>query len=354
MNSSPRSCIRRPDRRRSAAPSRVCARHKGLACLLLAGGVALAAVLSLCIGSVPVPPKAVLQALLGAGQQSLAGRIVLYSRLPRTCAALLAGAALAAAGAIVQTVLQNPLAAPHIVGINAGAGLAVAVCGAVFPAAAGLLAPAAFLGAVCGVLLVLLFARRVGASRSTLLLAGIAISSLFTAAIDALLTLLPDALAGYADFKVGGLSGVSMGRVLPAAWPILLGLAAALALSGSLDILALGADTAQSLGLRVRLVQRVFLALAAVLAGAAISVCGLVSFVGLIVPNAARRLVGEESLPLLAASALGGAGFLTLCDLLARTLFAPYEIPVGILLSFVGVPCFLVLLVRRKGGHAHD
>lgn len=353
MNSSPKFSTRKPDRAR-AARSCAPARRKALVCLLLAGGAAVIAAASLCIGSVPVPPKAVLRALFGAGGQSLEARIVLYSRLPRTCAALLSGAALAAAGAIVQTVLQNPLAAPHIVGINAGAGLAVAACGALFPASAGLRAPAAFLGAVCGVGLVLLFARRVGASRSTLLLAGIAISSLFTAAIDALLTLLPDALPGYADFKVGGLSGVSMGRILPAAWPILLGLAAALSLSGSLDILALGADTARSLGLRVRLVQRVFLALAAVLAGAAISVCGLVGFVGLIIPGAARRLVGEESLPLLAASALGGAGFLTLCDLLARTLFAPYEIPVGILLSFVGVPCFLVLLVRKKGGHAHD
>ena len=111
-----------------------------------------------------------------------------------------------------------------------------------------------------------------------------------------------------------------------------------------------GEELAQSLGLRVRPVRFVLLMLAALLAGAAVSFAGLVGFVGLIVPHAMRRLVGEESLPLTAGSALGGACFVTVCDLLARTLFAPYELPVGIVLSFTGGPFFLWLLLRHRGG----
>lgn len=127
--------------------------------------------------------------------------------------------------------------------------------------------------------------------------------------------------------------------------------AATVALAGSLDVLALGTETAQSLGLRVRLV---FLALAAALAGAAVSVCELVGFVGLLVPHIVRRLVGGESRPLVLCSALGGAALMTLCDLLARLVAAPFELPVGTVLSLVGGPFFLWLLIRQRGGRTHD
>lgn len=318
-----------------------------LLCVLTAGS----ALLSLGIGSVSLSPGQILNALTGRDTTSAAARIVLYTRLPRTCAALLAGAALAVAGAVIQTVLNNPLASPGIIGVNSGAGLAVALVCAAVPTAQQYTPFVAFLGALAGVLLVTGLAQSTGASRMTLVLAGVAISNLFSAGIDAAVTLVPEALNGVTDFRIGGFSGVTMTRLAPAAGLILVSLLLVLFLSRELDILALGSETAQSLGLAVKPVRFALLVLAAALAGAAVSFAGLLSFVGLIVPHAMRRLAGEESFPLLISSALGGAFFVTVCDLLSRVLFAPFELPVGILLAFAGAPFFLWLLFRQKGGH---
>ena len=145
-----------------------------------------------------------------------------------------------------------------------------------------------------------------------------------------------------------------MSRIVPAFWVILPVLVLILSLAGEMDLLLLGTETAQSLGLRAKPLRLLLLLLAAALAGAAVSFSGLLGFVGLIVPHIMRRLVGEESFSLLLASALGGAALLTGCDLLARLLFAPYELPVGIVLSFAGGPFFLWLLLRQRGGRIHD
>ena len=330
-----------------------CIHHKGRFFAGLAVLTVLAALLSLSLGAVYVPPGEVLSALLGRMEGTPQAQIVWLARWPRLWGCLLAGAALAVSGAVIQGVLGNPLAAPNIIGVNAGAGLFTALWGAFLPEAA--LAPmAAFLGALTGALLVLFIAERTGASKMTLVLAGVAVSGMFSAAIDAVVTFLPDALNGYSDFRIGGLKNLSMGRVLPAAWVVILALAAVLSLAGELDILTLGAETARSLGLPAKPLRLVLLALAAALAGAAVSFAGLLGFVGLITPHMMRRLIGEESLPLIAASALGGALLLTVCDLLARTLFAPYELPVGIVLSLAGGPFFIWLLLRQRGGRTHD
>ena len=327
--------------------------HPAAAAWGLAALTAALALLSLGLGAADLRPGEVLRALAGQDPGSVAARVVLYARLPRVCGSLLAGAALAVSGVIIQTVLANPLAAPHIIGVNAGAGLGVALCSALAPAA--LLQPlAAFAGAMAGVLLVLFFSEATGASRITLVLAGVAISNIFSALIDAVTTVFPDALTSYTDFRMGGLAGVSLARIAPAAVLIGVSLAAAAVLAGDLDLLALGPETARSLGLRVRPARLVFLALAAALAGAAVSFCGLVGFVGLLVPHIVRRLVGGESRPLLLCSALGGAALLTVCDLLARLAAAPFELPVGTVLSLVGGPFFLWLLIRQRGGRTHD
>ena len=163
------------------------------------------------------------------------------------------------------------------------------------------------------------------------------------------MTLVPDALTGYSDFRIGGLANVTMEQVAPAMWVILLCLAGMLLLSNELDVLTLGSDTAQSLGLPVKRIRILALAAAAALAGAAVSFSGLLGFVGLIVPHMVRRLIGSEARNLLLGCALGGAALLTLCDIAARLLFAPYELPVGIVLSFAGGPFFLWLLIRKRG-----
>ena len=316
------------------------------AAALLAAGAAL---LSLCVGAVAVPPGQLLAALTGHGEGAGAA-ILLYVRLPRTAGCLVTGAALAVAGAVIQTVLSNPLASPNVIGVNAGAGAAVALCCAAAPASANLVPVAAFAGAFGSALLVLGVARRAGASRLTLILTGVALSSVFSAVVDLIVTVAPDALNGYTDFRVGGLGSVTLARVAPAAAIGAVCLAGVLLLTNELDLLALGAETAQSLGLRVGRMRVVLLALAAGLAGAAVSVAGLVGFVGLIVPHLMRRFLGEESRPLTVGCALGGAALLTFCDTAARTLFAPYEIPVGVALSLGGGPFFIWLLTQRKGG----
>ena len=319
----------------------------GLCILTLA-----AAALSLWIGSVQLSPTQVLNALFGHDRSSPAARIVLYTRLPRTCAALLAGAALAVSGVVIQTVLNNPLASPSIIGVNSGAGLTVAVVCAAAPRAQKYTPIVAFAGALAGVLLVTGLSRRNGAARTTVVLAGVAVSALFSAGIDAVVTLVPEALNGVSDFRIGGFTGVTMKQLAPAAGMILVSLVIVFSLSQQLELLGLGGDTAQSLGLSVQPMRILLLILAAALAGAAVSFSGLLSFVGLIVPHTMRRFWGEDSLPLLVSSALGGALFVTVCDLLARVLFAPFELPVGIVLAFAGAPFFLWLLFRQRGGRA--
>ena len=314
---------------------------KGLFWLSLTAMTLLAALLSLSLGSVA----------LGDAPEA-AKRILVYIRLPRTCAALLAGASLAVAGAVIQTVLHNPLASPGILGVNSGAGLAVAVVCALVPAAQRYTPIIAFFGALAAVLIVMTLAQCTGASRMTVVLAGVAISNIFSAGIDAVVSFVPEALGGVSDYRIGGFSGVTMARIFPAAVMIGVSMIVVFTMARQMDVLALGSETARSLGLSVGPVRFVLLVLAAALSGAAVSFAGLLGFVGLIVPHAMRRFVGEESGPLMAASALGGAGFVTLCDLLARVLFAPFELPVGVVLAFAGGPFFLWLLFRQRGGRA--
>ena len=325
--------------------------NKGQAGLiaLLAGLLVLSGVASLAFGAVSIPPGEVIAALLGRGSGTTAS-IVLYARLPRLCGCLLAGAALACAGVIIQGVLNNPLAAPNVIGVNSGAGLATALCCALAPGAVRLTPIAAFLGALVGVLLVLFIAERAGAARITLVLAGVAMSSMFGAGIDAVVTFVPDALSGYTDFRVGGVKNLSMARLAPAFWVILIALLIALSLSNELDLLLLGRETAQSLGLPAKWLRLALLMVAAALAGAAVSFAGLLGFVGLLVPHIMRRLLGEDSFPLLLSSALGGGLLLTVCDLASRLIFAPFELPLGVVLSLTGGPFFIWLLLKQRRG----
>lgn len=323
-------------------------------CLLLIALVVLAALLSLCCGAAALSPREVFLSFAGRAETVESEAIVLYARLPRTLGALLAGAAFAVAGAVIQSVLSNPIAAPSVIGVNSGAGLFVALCTAFFPAAARFLPLCAFLGALTGMLVVLTIAEKTGASKMTLVLSGVAVSYVFSAGIDAVLTFVPDALSGYSDFRIGSLANLTMREVLGAAAVIVPAFALVMLLGNGMELLTLGTETARSLGVNVKAVRFALLALAAALAGAAVSFCGLIGFVGMIVPHWMRRLFGGESRTLLLVSALGGAAFLTLCDLLSRTLFAPYELPVGIVLAFLGGPFFIALLIRQRGGRRHD
>ena len=322
---------------------------------MLLGAMALTAVaivLGICLGSTQVSPASFFQALLSGDTAGPAYRIVVHSRLPRVLGALLAGSALAVSGAILQAVLQNPLASPNIIGVNTGAGLLVLLCSAFFPSQEGLLPFAAFLGALLTALLIFALAMGNGVSKVTLVLTGIAMSSILGAGMNCIMILYPDAYIGASTFLVGGLSAVTLKGLRFAAVYILVGLALAMLLRRDMNIVSLGSSAARALGMNVTLIRFLLIVTAAILAGAAVSFAGLLGFVGLIVPHAIRFLIGGDNRFLVPISAFGGAAFVILCDLLSRVAFAPYEIPVGILLSFLGGPFFIYLVIRsRRNGH---
>ncbi len=309
----------------------------------------LIAILSVCCGAVMLPLSDLLEALLKRGGTANIG-IVYAVRLPRLVATMLGGAGFAVAGVIIQTVLSNPLASPNIIGVNSGAGFFVVLSTVLFPNIYGLTPIFAFLGAIIAVMLVYGLSVKTSASKLTIVLAGVAISSLFSAGIDALTTFFPDSLIASNAFKIGGVKGVTFADLSPA-WIMIVGaIIVTILLSKDMDVLSLGDDMAKSLGLNIKVIRFTLLTMAAIIAGSVVSFCGLIGFVGLMTPHLARKFVGNTSLPLILSSALIGSCFLTLCDIVARTAFSPFEVSVGIIVSFIGAPFFLYLIFKKKGG----
>ena len=315
---------------------------------------AIAAAAGLMLGSTRLSFSELLRAFTEGFDVSAGTRIFSYVRLPRTVAALVCGAALAVSGAVIQGVLANQLASPSVIGVNAGAGVAVTLCTALGIYGGWRLSLFSFVGAFAAVMLVSLGAKKWGASRSTVILLGVAMNSLLGAVSDAIVTFLPDAGVMSNDFKIGEFSAVTYQKLLPAAVVIAVTIAVLFTLSNELDVLTLGEDNARGLGMNTSVMRTLFLLLAALLAGCAVSIAGLLSFVGLIVPHAVRRVAGSKSQHLLGLCALFGAAFVCLCDTIARTAFSPYEIPVGIIMAFLGAPFFVFILIKGKGGHSGD
>ena len=313
----------------------------------------LAAILGVLLGATDVGLPDLARLLLGRDTGSASAKILLYVRFPRVAASLLCGAALAVSGAVIQGVLANRLASPGLIGVNSGAGLAVTLCSAFGILGGWRLSFFAFLGAFLAAVLVSIGAKRWGASKGTVLLMGVALNALFGAISDTVTILCPDVAVLRNEFKIGDFSGVTYAKLLPASVLILVGIAVLLTLSAELDVLTLGEETARGLGLNTMLIRVILLLLCALLAGAAVSIAGLLSFVGLLVPHAVRRIATPQARHLLPLCALFGGGFVTLCDTLSRTLFAPYELPVGIVMAFLGAPFFLFLLIKGKGGSSH-
>ena len=281
-------------------------------------------------------------------------RVLLYVRLPRVLAGLLCGMALSVAGAVTQGVLANGLASPSIIGVNSGAALAVTLCAAFGVIGGWRLALFSALGAFLAVTLVSIGAKRWGASRGVVVLMGVALNALLGAASDAVIAFFPDAALISRDFMLGDLSSVTYARLIPASAAILIAFALLMTLSCELDLLSLGDESARGLGLNTGAVRAVLLLLAALLAGSAVSVCGLISFVGLLVPHAVRRTAGSLSRHLLPLSALVGAGLVSLSDTLARVILSPYELPVGVIMAFIGAPVFVFILIKGRRGETLD
>jgi iron complex transport system permease protein len=304
-------------------------------------------VAGLCFGSAPLSVSQLLAALTGTGAESIR-LILLQIRLPRVLAGCLAGVGLSTAGVLLQTVTANDLASPNVIGINYGAGLAVILTLTFAPKAGWLLPLGAFLGAMGAAMVILLAGSRIGSSRSSVVLIGIAVTTLCNAVISLLSLLDEGILAQYNHFTVGSLRDVRLGSLIAPGILILAGFCLALGLAGRLGVLSLGDEAAAALGIRVKRLRLAALACAAACAAAVVSFAGLLGFVGLIVPHVARRLVWENPRRMLPVAALSGACLLVLADLLGRVLVAPSELPVGILMSLIGAPYFLILLAGRN------
>lgn len=275
-------------------------------------------------------------------------KIIMDVRLPRVIIAILVGSCLATSGALLQGVMKNPLADPGIIGVSSGAGLAAIITMVLLPQFSYLLPIAAFLGALMTSLIIYLLAWDKGTSTVKIILAGVAANALLGAIMNGIMVLYSERVQAVLPWLSGGLTGKGWFHLEFMAPYAIISLFISILAIKPANLLLLGDDTAKLLGQKVE-VQRFFLIiLASLLAGVAVSVAGLVGFVGLVVPHMVRILVGDDYKYLLPYSMICGAILVVFADTIARSWFDPIELPVGILLACLGAPFFLYLLRKRR------
>lgn len=310
-------------------------------CLAVVG-----AFLSLTKGSSLITLEQIIEILLHPSDTPQS-QIIWNIRMPRTIVGALVGINLSLSGAILQAIMRNPLADPHIIGISSGAGLAGVVIMILFPTLQYLITPVAFIGAMIAAVCIYILAWKNGIKPVRIILAGVAVSAFLSAGISGLMIFYSDRVHGALMWMVGGLSARSWPHVEIIFPYSLVGLILALGGAAYLNILQLGDEMARGLGVNVEVTRIVMTAIAALLAASAVSVVGLLGFVGLIVPHSARLLLGSDYRYLLLGAALLGIATVTLSDTFARVILAPIELPVGIIMAFLGAPFFLFLLRRE-------
>jgi iron complex transport system permease protein len=310
------------------------------------------------IGATALPPLGTLAALLDripgvsldSGLSPVDTQVLLQLRLPRVLLAALVGGMLAIAGAAYQGVFRNPLADPYLLGAAAGAGLGATLVIAYSPREGNVVPLAAFAGALAGVALAYTLGSLAGPgdSTATLLLAGVAVASFLAAAQTTVQQANSESLRDVYSWLLGQLGAASWPTVLLMLPYAALSAVFLLATGRALDVLSVGDDEATALGIRPQRVRLLVLLAASLGTAAAVAVSGLIGFVGLVVPHIVRRLAGGSYRAVLPLSLLGGGAFLVLADLVARTLLAPAELPIGVVTAFVGAPFFAALLRRRS------
>jgi iron complex transport system permease protein len=310
--------------------------------------VPLAALFALAVGGSAIAPGPFVDALLHPGSHTDAATIVWSLRMPRIAIAATVGAALALAGTLMQALLRNPLIDPYITGVSSGAGAAIAIGVTLGVGIAAIPALGFAAGLATAVLVALLARRGSGLDGERLILAGVSISALMSALIALALTRLGHGNASEAiiAWLAGSLSGRGWAELAAAAPYALGGALLGCATIPALNVVRVGERRAATLGVDVVRLQWIVLAAAALLTAAAVALAGLLGFVGLIVPHLARRLAGADLRAGVPAAVVLGAALVIVADALSRALFAPLEIPLGVLLAFVGVPAFLYLYLR--------
>ncbi len=335
-------------------------RGRRTAVLLIAGGMLLVLFfVSLTLGRYPVPVKDVFRVLIkricslfSAGNAAIPDtteKTVVDIRLPRIVMAMLVGCSLSAAGATFQGVFRNPMASPNILGASSGAAFGAALA-ILLGVSSRLITVFAFVGAILTVVLVFLIAQRApGLKTVNLILAGIMVGSLFSAGTSYLKLVADpsDQLPAITYWLLGSLSGTRLSALLPAAIPMGIGIVPLLLLRWRLNLLSLGESEARALGVNTDLLRAVLILCATLITAAAISVSGVIGWVGLVIPHLCRKLIGSDHRGLLPCSMLVGASFLLIVDDVSRNLLAT-EIPIGILTAVIGAPFFICLLLRKE------
>ena len=319
-----------------------------LAFLLFALLLVMGAIAHLGIGARVIAPQTVVQALLYFDPRNFDHNVIVRLRLIRLAAAMVTGAALGVAGVLLQSVIRNPLGEPHILGLNAGAALAVVLTSALgftLPFGRPLIAA---VGAAALFMLVLTFSSsgRTGLTPMKITLCGVAMSAFASSITATVLILDEQTLLAMRTWLAGDLAGLNAEIVRSASWVAAVGGALALWLSPSLNMLALGDRMAQGLGVSLLKTRLLALLAIALLCGAAVSIAGPIGFIGLVVPQLIRRLVSVDLRVMVPLSALCGALVLLLADIAARTLFTPYELATGIMTALVGAPLFILMASR--------
>jgi iron complex transport system permease protein len=330
-------------------------RQRLLATVTAFGALTVAAcVLAPLVGSTPITLGRVFDRGLPYAD-NIDAQIFFVARLPRVLAAGLVGSSMALAGVVFQALLRNPLASPDTLGVSAGASLG-AMMAITFGANFSLLGMSAvplasFAGSLGALLIVygLSAARRRGTSTMVLLLGGVTVTALLSAVI-AFVQFLADFTETFRNVRwlMGSLDVASYAPIVAALVPMMIAWAGCATLPRVLDLISVGAESAAARGVDVERTERIALVSASLATGAAVSLAGPVSFVGIIVPHLVRLVVGADHRLVLPASALFGGAFLIGCDLVARTIIAPLELPVGIVTAMIGGPVFLWLLFRRN------
>lgn len=300
------------------------------------------------IGSVKFSVIEVAKALF-VSDDSTARLLIWNLRFPRVLVGGLVGVCLSLSGCILQGVMRNTMASPSTIGVTGGASFIGYITLVAFPAYAYLLPIGSIIGAFVTTMLIYALAYQKGVSPVKMILSGMAVSALFGAFNDMIKTFFADSIGNASGFLVGGLNGTgweSFRMILPYA---VVGVLICAFLPSKMNILMLGDETANALGLRTEVFRFFLIAVSSLLSGAAISVAGLISFVGLVVPHIARLLVGSDYKYLFPAAALLGFSLVTICDTVGRVILPPGEVPVSIILSFIGAPFFLYLLRTREG-----
>lgn len=306
--------------------------------------------LALCCGAVKILPTQIIETFSGADGNSTASQIIINTRLPRIILAGLAGMSLSLAGLAAQTLFRNPLASPYMLGVSNGSALGAVTGMLIGGLSAASLTVCGVIGGIMSLLLIKFLASRTGSFTGTILLLGIASNALFSALVSGMLLFAGERLQGIVFWLMGGFWRASWAASGMLAVTALGGLAVMLLLAPAMNVLLLGDNTAISSGINLRRLQLWLLLIVAILSATVVSVAGVIGFVGLIVPHLARIASGPELRKLVPACAIWGAILTVGADTVARTMFSPAEIPVGIITSLIGAPILVwLILVKARG-----